>query len=258
MNDFPANPVDNMGGIAWFNFFECSQLTDLTIRFNNTITENIRLNGTLYKGMVHPYSSRLQIVSDSDDNGSYYTITLEGSMGVSKEASLLFANMPGRDFMVVIADADAVQYLLGKPDEPLSFAWEMDTSTASGVKQIKYTFKGIQKNHPPIFNLTSTTEFLFSELFHIKEMALSESFIPTDNIFRDINGVITSAEILWSDNVPGSISNVLTDGYGVISMRLNRPLGRYATILITRNNLGNVILKTVLTSGYDLEAPVEM
>jgi hypothetical protein len=257
MNDFPANPVDNMGGIAWFNFFECSQVADLTIRFNNTITENIRLNGTLYKGIVHPNSSRLQIVADSDDNGGFYTITIEGSMGVSKEASLLFAKMLGRDFMVVIADADAMQYLVGKPDEPLSFVWEMETSTASGVKQLKYTFKGVQKNHPPIFNHTSTTEFLFSELFNIKEMALSESFVPTDNIIRDMSGVITSAEILWSDNVPGSISNVSTDGFGVTTMRLNRPYGRYATINITRNNLGNVILKTVITSGYDVEAPDE-
>ena len=248
MKDFIANPVDSMGGIAWFNFFECSQVNNLNLHFNNTITNGPSLSGSLFKGIVNP-DSRLLIVANRDEHGCYFTSTVEGTVAVSKEISLLFNEMTGRDFMLIISDADSLQYLLGKPDEPLSFVWEMDSGTASGIKQIRYSFTGKQRKHPPVYTVAGSMSAL-SELIQVKEMALSESYTITNTITMDADGIILNAHILWADNVIGTITQVTKDAFGITSMKLDRPEGKYVVISISRDENGNILLKTVSAVGF--------
>jgi hypothetical protein len=86
----------------------------------------------------------------------------------------------------------------------------------------------------------------------VTRMALAEGFEIIGQAVYDDLGVIRSANIRWADEIPGTISDVSSDAFGIRSIQFNRGTNKYIILNITRDAHGNVIDSIVQTIGFTL------
>jgi hypothetical protein len=160
MTDFPENPVDHIAGISLFKFIEHSQLKTQPTIIDDSITSSIDTNVTLpwYIGKSAPDTLQLSIKQKTDEQGSPYEIILEGSIADSSAAYKLFMKMRNRIFILLARDNDNITRFLGSITEPLTFTFELATSTQSGQKELRFKFLGLQITNPPIYELSIDSE----------------------------------------------------------------------------------------------------
>ena len=86
----------------------------------------------------------------------------------------------------------------------------------------------------------------------VTRMALSGGFEIIGEAVYDPKGVIQSANIRWADDIPGTISDVSSDAFGIRSVQFNRGTNKYIILNINRDEQGNVIDSIVQTIGFTL------
>lgn len=86
----------------------------------------------------------------------------------------------------------------------------------------------------------------------VTRMALSEGFEILGEAEYDAMGVLLSANIRWADGIPGTISEVSSDAFGIRSVQFNRGTNKYIILNINRDAQGNVIDSIVQTIGFTL------
>ena len=84
----------------------------------------------------------------------------------------------------------------------------------------------------------------------VTRMALSGGFEIIGEAVYDPMGVIQSANIRWADDIPGTISEVTVDAFGIQSIQFNRGITQHIILNIIRDTHGSILETTVQTVGF--------
>jgi hypothetical protein len=155
MNNFPNPPIDNIAGIADFNFIEVEGVNKIPIPIDHRIIYVVTLVSpyTWLKGYSSIDTLQYSESSKVSDNGPYIEAQLKGFVPDSPEMLQQLVKMDGRRFVVHLTDNDGLERISGTIDQPLIFSFDFETQTVSGVKGYRYKFKGLLEKRAPIYDL---------------------------------------------------------------------------------------------------------
>jgi len=159
MNNFPNPPLDNIAGIASFNFVEVEKVNSIPFVINNKITSSIVLkDGYLwFKGYSSIDSLEYSEPIKQSNHGNFIEAELKGFVPESPEILQLFTKMDGRRFILHLTDNDNLKKIAGTIEQPLTFLCDFETQTVSGNKGYKYHFKGLLTKRAPIYTAADPT-----------------------------------------------------------------------------------------------------
>lgn len=147
----PTHP-DNIGSIIKLWFVPVNKIASITRPINNYGGISLKTGSAWYEFYFSPQSGQYKLGLKSDNQGSYYEVSITGSSPrLSPDLDLALHDLKDGAFVCKVLDANGLYRIVGSINFPLRFEYDGSSGSAPRDKNgIDFSFK-IQTKYPPFF-----------------------------------------------------------------------------------------------------------
>lgn len=136
MTDLLYAPTDNVGGLHLIRFVPVVGIQP-TPATGRPTTPTFRAGYRFYNVYCTPFSARYEESSEETDNGTVYTVTIEGFWPAagSDADRVLLDELTRHRFLVETTDLSGTLRLVGTSREPLAFRYQFRSGSQPGDRR---------------------------------------------------------------------------------------------------------------------------
>lgn len=146
--------TNNGGCFDTFFFAEADACTSFD-EFVPVISTELITQINMRSGYASPDSLKLEVTEVKGDGGIKYQNKIQGFYPrISAAMNSIMHQMSTKKFVAIAVDRNGLQHLLGSPDLPLSFSFDMKTgSTNQDRNGYSFEFSCETTSYPPIYDV---------------------------------------------------------------------------------------------------------